>query len=216
MKIILMCIFSIVISVDLFARMNPFEATDTFTDKKEQLIKEQQAEKKRLEIAAIEFENEKSIKKQMTEALIQTKKEPKVKIVEELPVVVEVKKEIIKVIPVKKEIIEDEEFKILPFISIYTVQNTLMIEVDKKYKLFHQESLPKQKKFLFDFQGKESFYTIRKPIKNKNYKSLTVGTHLKEKYFRVVVDLEDNTTMYRKSIDTKNGIVAIQKIRKRK
>jgi hypothetical protein len=225
--------------------MNPFEATDTFIDKKEQLIKEQKAEKAKQEADAIKLEKEKTIKKQMEEELARQKEEAKAmeaKKAMELKKAQEAKeaakqmdkkaaqapvqkmqKEIAlkpkpkPIVPkVKKVIIEDEEFKVLPFVNIYTVQNTLMIEVDKKYKLVHQEALPKQKKLLFDYKGKKSFYTIRKPIKNTNYKSFAVGTHLKKNFFRVVIDLEDNTTMYRKSIDTQNGIVAIQKLRKRK
>jgi len=213
MKIILICIFSVILSVDLFARMNPFEATDTFMEKKEQLIKEQEAEKNRLETMVMEPKiSENIIIKEIEDKKVIEEIVVKKEIIEEKVPEVKVKKQSPN--PLNKVMIEDEEFAILPFVNIYTVQNTLMIEVDKKYNLIHQEVLEKQKKFLFDFQGKKSFYTVRKNIKNKNYKSLAVGTHLKEKYFRVVIDFPFDTSMYRKSIDTKNGIIAIQRRRK--
>ena len=34
MKIILTCLLAIVLSLDLFGRMNPFETTDTYNEKK--------------------------------------------------------------------------------------------------------------------------------------------------------------------------------------
>ena len=104
-----------------------------------------------------------------------------------------------------------ENFKVLPFVKIFVVNDVLTIKVDKKYKLLNQDILKPVKKLLFDFKGKVSFYTVRKDIISENFKSLAVGTHMEDNFFRVVIDLPYDIINYTEKIDSKNGIITITK-----
>ncbi|MEA3513432.1 MAG: AMIN domain-containing protein [Campylobacterota bacterium] len=165
--------YSILISVYLFGRLNPFEATDSFNEKK--LI----------------LENDMKLQEE-------TKKS---NLVKQDNIAVETKK-----------VTEKKDIKILPFVNMTIVNDKLTIKVDKKYKLLNQDIIKSSNKILFDFQGDVSFYTIRKKLNDKNFKSFAVGTHRKEKYFRVVIELTKDLTNYKEEINSKDGIITINKI----
>ncbi|MEA2019147.1 MAG: AMIN domain-containing protein [Campylobacterota bacterium] len=184
MKIILTFMFIITLSLDLFGRTNPFEPTDTFNEKKSEYYK---------------------IEKQKKDLKEQQQKNKAIKIAK-------IKEKMAKA--KIKQTKQNENFKILPFVNVEIVNDILIIKVDKKYKLLNQDILKKQKKFLFDFKGNISFYTVRKMIKNKNFKSFAVGTHRKKNFFRVVVELEDDMIKYKEIIYSKKGMITIQKIKK--
>lgn len=240
MKIISLSILSITLSVSLFARENPFEPTDHFLEQKEMIIKtneQQQLEKDKAandklarEIEAQKLAQQKDAEtkamrmaqmkkdaeaKKMTEMkdkqeLLAKKKKAKAEAIK----IAQMKKETqAKKIVVKKAYVPEikENFKILPFVKIYVVNDVLTIKVDKKYKLLNQDILKPVKKLLFDFKGKVSFYTVRKDIVSESFKSLAVGTHMEENYFRVVIDLPEDIINYIEKIDSKNGIITITK-----
>ncbi len=181
MKIIL--IFIVIVNLNLFARMNPFEPTDTFNEKKAEYYKLQD------EIKA------KKIKDKKAEELEQQQLQQKI-----------ANK---KIKQIKKY--KNETFQLLPFVKIEIINNILTITVDKKYKLLNQDILKAERKFIFDFQGNISFYTIRKDIKNKNFKSFAIGTHRKKNFFRIVIDLSDSMIKYKEIINNKKGMITIQK-----
>ena len=203
MKIILLSILSIALSVLLSARENPFEPTDHFLEQKEMIIKaneletikkEQEAknlqEKAKAQKLADQKAKENAIKQAKLEKAAQAKK-----------------------LAMKKAYVPEikENFKVLPFVKIYVVNDLLTIKVDKKYKLLNQDILKPSKKLLFDFEGKVSFYTVRKDIISESFKSFAVGTHMKKNFFRVVIDLPNDVINYTKTVDSKNGIITIQK-----
>jgi len=179
MKIILTFMFIITLSLDLFGRMNPFEPTDTFNEKKSEYYKIKEQEKAKI----LENKHKKQIK---LDALKKVKIKAKVK---------------------------KETFKILPFVNVEVINDKLIIKVDTKYKLLNQDILKAQKKLLFDFKGNVSFYTVRKSIEHKDFKSFAIGTHRKNNFFRVVVDLPENLVKYKEVISSKKGIITIQKIK---
>ena len=199
MKIISLFILSIIFTISSSARENPFEPTDQFLEQKEIIL---EANKQ----AKITQEQE---EKEQLEALKQ-----------KLIVTTEPKKEKIEIvkIPETKTVATNDyipeikqNFKILPFVKIVVINDVLTIKVDTKYKLLNQDILRPAKKLLFDFEGNESFYTVRKDIVSEDFKSLTVGTHMKEKYFRVVIDLPMEVSAYIENIDGKNNLITIQK-----
>jgi len=219
MKIISLTMLSLILSVSLFARLNPFEPTDHFLEQKEIIIKANELEKIKQDQAeqnriAQEFEDQKMAELKIAEKMmaekklkeeIEAKKEKaeavKIAIVEPT---IEVKKTVY--IPEIKE-----NFKVLPFVKIYVVNDILTIEVDKKYKLLNQDILKPVKKLLFDFEGKVSFYTIRKDIISEDFKSFAVGTHMDKNFFRIVIDLPYDIINYNEQIDSQNGIITITK-----
>lgn len=202
MKIILTFVFIMVLGINLSARMNPFEATDTFNEKKEAYIhnerKKQAQEIKILEdqrlaqLALIEKEDALRAEEEKKAALMKQKKLEKLK-----------KKEI------QKKPTYTEVFDLLSFAKIEIIDDTLYIKVDTKYKLVNQDILEKSNKFLFDFSGDLSFYTVRGEIKHKDFKSFAIGTHQEKKFFRVVIEPTNKILKYKEHIDAKKGIVRI-------
>lgn len=220
MKIISLSILSIALSVSLFARENPFEPTDHFLEQKQIIIKSNELEKIKKEQEATDkmaeaLEAKKLEAKMTADKKMAEKKAQKEMIAKEKAMkVAEIEKETnAKIMAEKKAYIPEikESFKILPFVKIYVVNDILTIKVDKKYKLLNQDILKPVKKLLFDFEGKVSFYTVRKDIISENFKSLAVGTHMEENFFRVVIDLPYDIINYTETIDSKNGIITIMK-----
>ena len=220
MKITTLLMLSITLSISLFARLNPFEPTDHFTEQKEMVLKsieldkikkeQEAADKIAKELEAKKLADELAVKKQIEEnkkAMMATKEKKALE--EKLKIELSKKEEIVIEKPYVPEI--KESFKILPFVKIDVVNDILTIKVDKKYKLLNQDILKPVKKLLFDFQGKVSFYTIRKDIISEDFKSLAVGTHMEENFFRVVIDLPEDIINYTEKIDSKKGIITITK-----
>ncbi len=200
MKIIsLSILISITLNLSLCARVNPFEPTDHFLKQKEMIMQ------KNAQVKMKKQDEEQEKIAQETKIVNEKKQEKEQKKLIDQKLT---QKGIIKnaYIPEVKE-----NFKVLPFVKIFIVNDLLTIKVDKKYKLLNQDILKPQKKLLFDFQGKVSFYTIRKNIINKDFTSFVVGTHLEDNFFRVVIDLPSDVIDYIEKIDNKSGIITIQK-----
>ena len=188
----------ILLTTNLFGRINPFEPTTayvteqkSYTDKIKKQKKLEQQQKLEAELKKIEQENIILEDKEILEPVkITTKAKPK-----------------------KSNYVKDN-FQPLSFVTLYTIQNNLMIEIDKKYTFINKRILDEQNKILFDFKGNESFYTIRQELKNPNYKSFAIGTHQKENFFRVVVDLTGMTKNYKSTVDKKNNIIILQPLKR--
>lgn len=235
MKIITLLILSITLGISLFARLNPFEPTDHFTEQKEMVIKSNELDKikkeqetadkiaqeekaKQLEVKKLadEMEAKKLNDELADKKQIEQNKKTMMLVKEKKMLEEKIKKEVTKQeeeVIVKKPYIPEikENFKILPFVKIDVVNDVLTIKVDTKYKLLNQDILKPVKKLLFDFQGKVSFYTIRKDIISEDFKSLAVGTHMENNFFRVVIDLPEDIINYTEKIDAKQGIITITK-----
>jgi len=216
MRIILTLIMTMILTTYLFGRINPFEETETFKEKQNILLKQieekekkLEEERKKLELERLNFEREKLAlaKEQERIRLEQEKKEKKA---EELRLEQEgIKKEKEKE---KKQNIS-KDYKIYSFIKANTTNNILTIDIKDKYKLINQDLNHKEKKFIFDFSGSLNFYTKRVSLKNSPFKSITIGTHKKQNFFRVVVTLKDKLKYYQEDIDVDNSIIEIKKIK---
>jgi hypothetical protein len=194
MKIIL--IFIVTLSLNLFARMNPFEATNTFNEQKANYAEEQN----KIQLQKIQNE-QKQLKKELF--LMKKQNAEANKIAKELKIQTEINKKV-------KKLAKKESFSLLPFVKIEIYKGILTIIVDKKYKLLNQDILKKERKILFDFKGNISFYTIRKNIKHKDFKSFAIGTHRRKNFFRVVIDLSDDLIQYTEKVNGKKGVITIK------
>ena len=220
MKIISISLLSIILSLSLFARPNPFEPTDQFLENKELLLK-QQAEEEKIKLAkekeeqlriAQELEDKKKAKEMVELQEAQKIKEQQAQEIKDKELQLKKEEQALKKVESKPYIPTiKENFKVLPFVKIYVTNDILTIEVDPKYPLLNQDILKPEKKFLFDFRGNISFYTVRNIIVNEDFKSFAVGTHMEEKFFRVVIDLPEDMENYIEKIDSTKGIITIQK-----
>lgn len=216
MKKLLLFVFISLFAIDVSARLNPFEPTDTFYEQqKEYLAKEKQEEQKQIELEkqrklAILAEQEAEEKAEQLrlqkEHEAQVEKQRKLQEVKSPAILTVVEKE--KVIAVPKD-----SYKILPFVHIKVSQEGLEVFIDKRYKLINQDILEDQNKFLFDFRATESFYTVRKVLQNKDFKSFAVGTHMEQNFFRVVVELTHNVSNYKEYINSNKSYIKITKIK---
>lgn len=228
MKIINICLLGILLSIDLSARMNPFEPTDTFNEKKSEYLKQLAIQEEKAKAA--ELEKQKAIAEAMEakriedevkakaaelakieQAKMEAQKKAEAKAKEEA--LREAKLQALKDAKLKELAASKENFKPLSFVKVEVYDDTLTIYVDKKYKFLNQDNLPKPKKFVFDFKGDVSFYTVRKTIKHKDFKQFAIGTHRKKKFFRVVVDLSDEIIKYKEIVNSKKGTITIKKVK---
>lgn len=216
MKYFICCLLITFFSSSLTARENPFEPTDTYEQKQQEYIAQIEAEQKakQQEIETARMQEQLLLEREKELEELELQKQQELQKITEL----QEKRKILqedtpKIILTQKAVVENvENFKVLPFVTIQTTDDSLMIIVDKKFPLMNQDILKKEKKFLFDFKGNTSFYTIRKKLENMNFKAYAIGTHKDKGFFRVVIDLSNETAQYKESFDTKAGIIKIEKI----
>ena len=213
--------YTLFFSVILFARANPFEATDTFEIQRQQVLQErldEKAKQKQLKQEVLE-------QKQAQEEYLKLKQAQEERLKQE-----QAKQEILRQQLaeqkrqnlVKKERLEkiskskcktDFTLNILPFVTINSDSNNFQLKIKKPYKLINQDINRKKRKFIFDFAGHASFYTKRKTMCHPYFESLTIGTHLKKNFFRVVIVVRENILNYKETIDANNGTISIEKIK---
>lgn len=221
MKIIFISIVSVLLSLDLYARENPFEPTDTFIEIQKQYIitqENQEIERKRIEDEQIakklkqDLLENKLAKQKAKEQLIAKKKLEEEKLEQE-----KIKQQLLKKL-IEEKIFEEKKKKeksikydILSFLNATTKSDRLIINIDKKYKLKNQIINHKNHKFVFDFNGTIDMYTKRVKLEHPYFESITIGSHKKDNFFRVVVVLKDIVSNYEENID--NSIITIKKIK---
>jgi len=216
MKKLLLFVFISLLAINLSARMNPFEATDTFIEQqKEYEMKQKQEEQKQIELEqqrkiALLAQQEAEEKAEQ----LRLEQEQAAQLEKQRRLQAEKTAQMIKVVEKKEEIVVPKDsYKILPFVNIKVSDEEIEIFIDKRYKLVNQDILEEQKKFLFDFRATESFYTIRKALNNNSFKSFAVGTHMDKKFFRVVVELTDTVSKYKEHINSNTSYIKIKKIK---
>ncbi|MEA3498728.1 MAG: AMIN domain-containing protein [Campylobacterota bacterium] len=218
MKIIFISTISILLSLNIYARENPFEPTDTFKQIQEQynitqqqleLEKEriEQEEKLAKEIAQKKIEEEKLKKQKELELLAKQELEKKLKLEIEAKKLAEIQR--LEQIRLNKV----TNYNIISFINAFTKGDTLIIKIDNKFKLKSQEIKHKRRKFIFDFKAKINFYTNTTNIEHKSFKSIVIGSHSDKNFFRIVVNMDEPITNFEESIDVENSIITIKKIK---
>lgn len=209
-------LISFLLVISLNARENPFEPTDIYKEKQADFLKQLE----------IEAQKEKKMQEQMKlheEAMLQREKEiedlellrqDELRKIEELKAqrAALEKQQQQKLLQLKKEkTAQKNKYNVLPFVHIEANDNTLVLYVDTKFKLINQDILVKRKKILYDFRGYTSFYTITQKLNSEAFKAFSVGTHKKNGFFRVVIEVSDATSLYSELINTKEGKITITK-----
>lgn len=216
MKKVFYVFISFLFVVQLIARENPFEPTDTYNEKQVEYLKQLE----------LEMEQEKKLQEQMQlqeQAMLQREKE-----LEDLENLKQEELRKIEALKAQRAVLEKDQeqkllqiqqakmeqknrYNILPFVHVDTTDDTLTLYVDTKFKLINQDILEKPKKILYDFKGYTSFYTIKKTLQSQAFKSFTVGTHKEKGFFRVVIELADETSLYSENINTNEGKIIVTK-----
>jgi len=196
--------------------MNPFEPTDTFNEQKQAYLVKQEEKKQQ----NLELEKQRKLallaqqQAEEKEAQLEAQHAQQIELEKQRKIQERKKAQILKIAHKRKKIvIPKDSYKILPFVHISLSKNSLEIFIDKRYKLINQDILEDQKKFLFDFRATESFYTVRKLLKHKDFKACAVGAHTKKNFFRVVVDLKESVSKYKEHINSNNNSIKISKIK---
>lgn len=113
----------------------------------------------------------------------------------------------------RTDVIEDNPITtktILPFLTLNYDNKQLTLE--SKYNVIKKFTIDKENKLIIDYKAKVNFYTKREKLKSKNYNKITVGNHKNERYFRVVIQLEEKPSKYIVSYEDKLISVKINKL----
>lgn len=91
----------------------------------------------------------------------------------------------------------------------FTYSNNVIKISSNKYKVFKKFTL--DNKIILDFKADNLvFYTQRKTFNTLSFKSVTIGNHKNERYFRVVISLFDNPNLF-KVMHTNDMVSIIRK-----
>jgi len=217
MKKLFFILVSCILVMGLNARENPFEPTDVYKEKQVEFLKQlalqEQAEQQKEE--EIKLHEEALLQREKELEDLATLKQDELRKIEELKAqrAVLEKQQKQKLLQMKKQkMVKKNKYNVLPFVHIEANNDTLTLYVDTKFKLINQDILKKRKKILYDFRGYTSFYTIRKTLQSDAFKAFSVGTHKSKGFFRVVIEVADNTSLYTESINTREGKITIKKM----
>lgn len=94
----------------------------------------------------------------------------------------------INIIPVVPNAIR---YNVFPLLSIDLLNNTLMITTSNNYKLIKYYQDNTNKKFVFDFKANVSIPSVKENLDSQYFKSYAVGNHLENGFFRVVIVAHD-------------------------
>jgi hypothetical protein len=205
------------ITINLFARLNPFEPV--FTTNKIKIQKVESSNnvysrddgnrtvkimpniKKVVKPKQIVMVKERIIEKVITKKLTNKELQKQCKIMEKT-----IPKKIKKVRKKHKEFVS-MTYNVLPFITITSNKTNLVIKTRLKYKLIRYYDEANERKFVFDFKGKVLNYTKRRILDAPYFKSYVIGNHAEDEFFRVVIKVKRNTNLYK--IFIKNNIATI-------
>jgi len=224
-------LISCLLVVSLNARENPFEPTDIYKEKQVDFLKQLELEvakekkmeqemklheqamlQREKEIEDLELQKQDELRRieELKAQNAALAKQQQQKILQQEQKLLQMKEQ--KLLQMKKEkMAQKNKYNILPFVHIEANDDTLTLYVDTKFKLINQDILVKRKKILYDFRGYTSFYTIRKKLESTAFKAFIVGTHKKKGFFRVVIEVTDDTSLYSENINTKEGKITLTK-----
>ena len=210
----LLLIFSTILS----ARENPFEPTNAYKEEAARIIEMNEVEEdydvefqqeqqyinttyenmnkveeetpkiaEVVEPALTEDQVKQMIKKAQKETEAKTKNIVK-------KVIIQKPKEVEQLVYVKPRMDVTNEKEILPFVKIEYDNDK--IDIYSKYKVTKKITLPGKKKIVLDYMAKENFYTKRENLDSTNFLKIAVGNHMKEKFFRIVIELSEMPENY--------------------
>ncbi len=237
MKTLFLFTLSIVLSLSLNARENPFMASDTYESElgkhvdeaaikkameESSYIKEMEekmsgADKNKVESNSTEkvaVPEEKGYSKKEVDNLIQkTQKQTEQKTKELVKKEVQKNGEPNQVVYVKPRPDATEEENplltknILPFLKVEFNDNKLIIHTE--HKVSKKFTVEKENKLIIDYSANIEFNTKKDELESKSFKRIALGNHKSEGFFRVAVELIDKPTKF--EVDYKDDIITITK-----
>lgn len=237
MKTLSLFTLSVVLSVSLCARENPFEMTNLFEEEtgkiletngapmtpdamqEAQFIQQAQQEMNSMNKTndstskVVEKPAPKTYSKQEVDSLIQKTKSQTEQKTKEI-----VKKELAKtkssepeqVVFVKPRSDVEEDMlskKVLPFLNLEYNNNKLIINTE--HKVSKKFSIDKENKLIIDYKAKQNFTTKKADLNTTNFQKVVVGNHSKENFFRVAIELADKPSKY--NVEYKDNLIIISK-----
>ena len=194
------------LEISLISRENPFEPTKTYLE-----------EKKELKLA-LEKENNKTkaIKSIMKQEIVSKKPTMTKQEIVSKPVTISTIKQIT-IKPMEEIIVQKPKktkiykYHLLPFVDIHIINNIMSIST--KYKLKKFFLLEEENKLVFDYVGKNRFYTKREILSShKDFNKVIIGAHPEDYYFRVVIQTKEKVEKYKVEINKeKDKTITIQK-----
>jgi hypothetical protein len=185
---------SILISISLFARLNPFEVDPTIykVDKQEKPIPVKNISsvddnKKTIKIKPQTINNKKIIVSKRKEKKRKEKKKYNTNNITKIPK------------PIIKSFVP-ANYKVLPFLSVDVDYKDIKLKSRTKYHIINYYNLENIHKVAFDFYGKVSFNTKYKKLTSPSFKSFKIGNHPNIKMFRVAIKLKHPAKDYSISI----------------
>ena len=204
------------------ARENPFVPTKMFQDEMQRMIEiDPEQEFMEKNDSQYEYSSQKQKNKRpkaktaaQIKAQMQAKEAKKEKALALKMQALQKEKEEIKNNPLiyvklRDDVIIDKKINVLPFIDIEYTNSELKIH--SKYKVFKKFYLEKGNKLILDFRADTSFYTKHYDLESNAFRKFSVGNHKEDRFFRVVILLNENNDKYNVTYDENMVLVTFDK-----
>lgn len=244
MKTLFLFTLTLILSLNLSARENPFAATNAYEEEAARIIEsneqdidtindQEYIQEMQEKMSMIPSENKNKVEKavqilmpalktqkpivkkpktysknEVNKLIKKAKKETNQLIEEKIQKAAIEPTQIVYVKPRTDVAVEDpiKTKEILPFLTLN--YNNKMLTLNSKYLVVKKFTIDNEKKLIIDYKAKVNFYTKREELKSKNYNKITVGNHKKERYFRVVLQLEEKPSKY--TVTYKDKLITIK------
>jgi hypothetical protein len=240
MRTLSLLTLSIVLSVSLCARENPFEMTNLFEEETGKILESngapmspdalqetqfiQQAQQemngatKRIDDVKTPSPSDKPVQKayskQEVDSLIQKTKSQTEEKTKEI-----IKKELSKtkstepeqVVFVKPRADVEEDMLSKKILPFLNLEyNNNKLIINTTHKVSKKFSIDKENKLIIDYKANENFTTKSAELNNTSFKKVVIGNHTKENFFRIAIELTEKPSKY--NVEYKDNLIIISKI----
>lgn len=239
MRTLSLLILSIVLSVSLCARENPFEMTNLFEEETGKILESNGApmspdalqetqfiQQAQQEMNGASKKNDvktpspsdkpvqKAYSKQEVDSLIQKTKSQTEEKTKEI-----IKKELSKtkstepeqVVFVKPRTDVEEDMLSKKILPFLNLEyNNNKLIINTTHKVSKKFSIDKENKLIIDYKANENFTTKSAELNNTSFKRVVIGNHTKENFFRIAIELTEKPSKY--NVEYKDNLIIISKI----
>lgn len=239
MRTLSLLILSIVLSVSLCARENPFEMTNLFEEETGKILESNGApmspdalqetqfiQQAQQEMNGASKKNDvktpspsdkpvqKAYSKQEVDSLIQKTKSQTEEKTKEI-----IKKELSKtkstepeqVVFVKPRTDVEEDMLSKKILPFLNLEyNNNKLIINTTHKVSKKFSIDKENKLIIDYKANENFTTKSAELNNTSFKKVVIGNHTKENFFRIAIELTEKPSKY--NVEYKDNLIIISKI----
>ena len=239
MRTLSLLTLSIVLSVSLCARENPFEMTNLFEEETGKILESNGApmspdalqetqfiQQAQQEMNGASKKNdvkipspsdkpvEKAYSKQEVDSLIQKTKSQTEEKTKEI-----IKKELSKtkstepeqVVFVKPRADVEEDMLSKKILPFLNLEyNNNKLIINTTHKVSKKFSVDKENKLIIDYKANENFTTKSADLNNTSFKRVVIGNHTKENFFRIAIELTEKPSKY--NVEYKDNLIIISKI----